>query len=74
MPTQGVARSGRRSDTARAAAPTNPSGVKGLGKIGIVGVAAAIANAVYHATAKRVPESADHAGQIGAVNQGLCWG
>ena len=26
------------------------------GKIGIVGVAAAIANAVYHATARRVPE------------------
>src|ERR1700737_1991759 len=32
----------------------NPLGVKGLGKIGIVGVAAAIANAVYHATGKRV--------------------
>jgi xanthine dehydrogenase YagR molybdenum-binding subunit len=33
---------------------TNPLGVKGLGEIGIVGVAAAIANAVYHATGKRV--------------------
>src|SRR5262249_46468450 len=32
----------------------NPLGVKGVGEIGIVGVAAAIANAVYHATAKRV--------------------
>ena len=32
----------------------NPLGVKGLGEIGIVGVAAAIANAVYHATRKRV--------------------
>jgi xanthine dehydrogenase YagR molybdenum-binding subunit len=32
----------------------NPLGIKGLGEIGIVGVAAAIANAVYHATAKRV--------------------
>jgi xanthine dehydrogenase YagR molybdenum-binding subunit len=32
----------------------NPMGVKGLGEIGIVGVAAAIANAVYHATGKRV--------------------
>jgi xanthine dehydrogenase YagR molybdenum-binding subunit len=32
----------------------NPLGVKGLGEIGIVGVAAAIANAVYHATGKRV--------------------
>ena len=29
-------------------------GSKGLGEIGIVGVAAAIANAVYHATGKRV--------------------
>ena len=32
----------------------NPIGVKGLGEIGIVGTAAAIANAVYHATGKRV--------------------
>jgi xanthine dehydrogenase YagR molybdenum-binding subunit len=32
----------------------NPMGVKGLGEIGIVGVAAAIANAVYHATGTRV--------------------
>ncbi len=33
---------------------SNPLGVKGLGEIGIVGVAAAIANAVYHATGIRV--------------------
>jgi len=32
----------------------NPLGVKGVGEIGIVGVAAAVANAVYHATGKRV--------------------
>ena len=32
----------------------NSLGVKGLGEIGIVGVAAAIANAIYHATGKRV--------------------
>jgi xanthine dehydrogenase YagR molybdenum-binding subunit len=32
----------------------NPLGVKGVGEIGIVGTAAAIANAVYHATGKRV--------------------
>lgn len=32
----------------------NPMGIKGLGEVGIVGVAAAIANAVYHATGKRV--------------------
>ena len=33
---------------------SNPLGLKGVGEIGIVGVAAAIANAVYHATGKRV--------------------
>jgi xanthine dehydrogenase YagR molybdenum-binding subunit len=33
---------------------SNPLGVKGIGEIGIVGVAAAIANAVHHATGKRV--------------------
>jgi xanthine dehydrogenase YagR molybdenum-binding subunit len=32
----------------------NPLGIKGVGEIGIVGTAAAIANAVYHATGKRV--------------------
>ncbi|WP_029585056.1 xanthine dehydrogenase family protein molybdopterin-binding subunit [Bradyrhizobium sp. URHD0069] len=32
----------------------NPLGVKGLGEIAIVGIAPAIANAVYHATGKRI--------------------
>jgi xanthine dehydrogenase YagR molybdenum-binding subunit len=32
----------------------NPLGIKGLGEIGIVGVPAAIVNAIYHATGKRV--------------------
>jgi xanthine dehydrogenase YagR molybdenum-binding subunit len=32
----------------------NPLGAKGLGEIGVVGVAAAIANAVFHATGRRV--------------------
>ncbi|MGJ4900680.1 xanthine dehydrogenase family protein molybdopterin-binding subunit [Bradyrhizobium sp. HKCCYLS2058] len=32
----------------------NKMGIKGVGEIGIVGVAAAIANAVYHATGKRI--------------------
>jgi xanthine dehydrogenase YagR molybdenum-binding subunit len=32
----------------------NPLGVKGLGELGIVGTAAAIANAVFHATGQRV--------------------
>lgn len=34
----------------------NPMGAKGIGEIGIVGTAAAIANAVYHATGIRVRE------------------
>jgi xanthine dehydrogenase YagR molybdenum-binding subunit len=34
----------------------NPIGTKGIGEIGIVGAAAAIANAVYHATGVRVRE------------------
>jgi xanthine dehydrogenase YagR molybdenum-binding subunit len=33
---------------------SNPLGLKGVGEIGIVGVAAAVANAIYHATGKRV--------------------
>ena len=32
----------------------NPMGAKGIGEIGIVGTAAAVANAVYNATAVRV--------------------
>jgi xanthine dehydrogenase YagR molybdenum-binding subunit len=32
----------------------NPLGVKGVGEIGIVGTAAAVANAAYHATGVRV--------------------
>jgi xanthine dehydrogenase YagR molybdenum-binding subunit len=34
----------------------NPLGVKGLGELGNVGLNAAVANAVYHATGKRVRE------------------
>jgi xanthine dehydrogenase YagR molybdenum-binding subunit len=29
-------------------------GVKGIGEIAMVGVAAAVANAIYHATGKRI--------------------
>ncbi|HEX9957332.1 MAG TPA: molybdopterin cofactor-binding domain-containing protein, partial [Fibrella sp.] len=32
----------------------NPLGAKGLGEIGIVGMPAAIANAVFHATGRRI--------------------
>jgi xanthine dehydrogenase YagR molybdenum-binding subunit len=34
----------------------NPLGVKGVGEIGVVGVAAAVCNAIWHATGKRVRE------------------
>jgi xanthine dehydrogenase YagR molybdenum-binding subunit len=34
----------------------NPLGVKGVGEIGIVGMPAAIANAIFHATGKRINE------------------
>ena len=34
----------------------NPLGIKGIGEIGIIGVAAAVANAIHHATGKRVRE------------------
>ncbi|WP_337266907.1 xanthine dehydrogenase family protein molybdopterin-binding subunit [Oryzifoliimicrobium ureilyticus] len=33
---------------------TSPIGVKGLGEIGIVGVAAAVSNAIFHATGNRI--------------------
>jgi xanthine dehydrogenase YagR molybdenum-binding subunit len=32
----------------------NPVGARGVGEIGITGVAATVANAVYHATGKRI--------------------
>ena len=32
----------------------NPLGIKGLGEVGMLGVAAAVSNAIYHATGKRV--------------------
>ncbi len=32
----------------------NPIGVKGIGEVGLVGIAAAIANAVFHATGRRI--------------------
>jgi xanthine dehydrogenase YagR molybdenum-binding subunit len=32
----------------------NPIGVKGIGEIGNTGITGALANAVYHATGKRV--------------------
>ena len=35
-------------------AHVNPLGVKGIGEIGTIGAAAAVANAVYHATGRRV--------------------
>ncbi len=34
--------------------PLNPMGTKGIGEIGLIGIAAALANAIYHATGKRI--------------------
>jgi CO/xanthine dehydrogenase Mo-binding subunit len=34
--------------------PANPIGAKGIGEVGLVAVAAAIANGVYHATGRRI--------------------
>jgi len=34
--------------------PLNPIGTKGIGEIGLVGIAAALANAIYHAAGKRI--------------------
>jgi CO/xanthine dehydrogenase Mo-binding subunit len=34
--------------------PANPLGVKGIGEVGFVGIPAAIANAVFHATGRRI--------------------
>ena len=34
----------------------NPAGVKGLGELGNVGTAAALSNAVFHATGRRLRE------------------
>ena len=43
--------------------PHAPLGVHGIGEIGITGVAAAIANAVFNATGKRVRDLPNHARQ-----------
>jgi xanthine dehydrogenase YagR molybdenum-binding subunit len=34
----------------------NPAGIKGVGELGNVGTAAAIANAVFHATGKQAAD------------------
>jgi xanthine dehydrogenase YagR molybdenum-binding subunit len=34
----------------------NPVGAKGMGEIALIGFAAAVANAVYHATGRRIRE------------------
>jgi len=49
--------------TEDAPSPLNPLGVKGVGEIGQVGAAAAIANAVFHATgyrARELPIAVEH--------------
>ena len=41
----------------------SPFGARGIGELGIVGAAGAVANAIYNATGKRVRDLPDHAGQ-----------
>ena len=43
--------------------PRSPLGARGIGEIGITGVAAAVANAVFNATGKRGARPPDHARQ-----------
>jgi xanthine dehydrogenase YagR molybdenum-binding subunit len=43
---------------------SNPMGSRGIGEIGIVGAAAAIANAAYHATGIRVRDLPITAGRF----------
>ena len=55
MPAKGIPLPWAQTACARAPDPAiNTLGCRGVGEIGITGVAAAIANAVYHATGKRV--------------------
>ena len=46
----------------------NPLGARGIGEIGVTGMPAAIANAVYNATGKRVREFPDPAGKTAAAS------
>ena len=34
--------------------PLNPMGTKSIGEIGLVGIAAALTNSIYHATGERI--------------------
>ena len=43
--------------------PHAPMGARGIGEIGITGVGAAVANAVFNATGKTGPRPSDHVGQ-----------
>ncbi len=41
----------------------NPLGIKGIGELGTVGMNAAVANAVYHATGRARTRAADPSGE-----------
>ena len=49
-----VDRPSRRTGSTSTTPTSTPMGSKGIGEIGIVGTAAAVANAVHHATGVRV--------------------
>ena len=44
----------RRNVRRRSGHDFNPLGTRGIGEIGITGVAGALSNAVYHATGRRI--------------------
>jgi xanthine dehydrogenase molybdopterin-binding subunit B len=48
-----------------AGSDVNPAGAKGLGELGICGATAAIANAIFHATARRLRNVPDQNGAVG---------
>jgi CO/xanthine dehydrogenase Mo-binding subunit len=47
---------GYSDDALRVMSPFVGAGVKGLGELGVVGTAAAIANAIFHATGQRIKD------------------
>ncbi len=54
VPAEGLEAIGEVGDNPEDDPHVSPMGAKGLGEVGITGTAAAIANAVYHATGIRI--------------------
>ena len=63
IPTCATSNTSTRSGSTNEDPHVNPMGAKGIGEIGIVGTAAAVANAVRHATGVRITGASDPSGQ-----------